>query len=155
MYFSRGLNRVQNPYVLKDIYEFYIDEIGTNVLYDIDFGLYTDVVTDYFREVSDNILYKSRTFKMPFGLGYLNIVKIKVGIDKKKMALDWKNSVKYSKQIFHTNDHTDGFKYRFHWSKPNSIVNKYYYKLVMTRGNKRLLAKLIKSGSYDYFENIK
>ena len=129
MYFSRGLNRVQNPYTLKDIYEFYIDEVGDDSIYTIEYDMYVNIVTEYFKEISNNILYKARTFKMPFGLGFLSIIKIKVGIDKKKMALDWENSVKYNKQIFHTNEHTDGYKYRFHWDKPNSIINKFYYRL--------------------------
>ena len=40
----------------------------------------------------------------------------------------------------------------FFWTKPYRVKNKFVYRLVFTRTNKRYLAKAIKENKKDYFE---
>lgn len=153
-FFSRGLNKVQNPYTVKEIYEYYISSIGNNTIYQIDCTEYCNIIYDFYKREVDAILRESVEFKMPYGLGDVRVHKTKIKLDRLNiLSVDWVNTVENGKYIYHLNEHTNGFKYFFHWiKKRKKIKNLYYYKLVMTRSNKRLLAKLIKSGKYDFFE---
>ena len=55
---------------------------------------------------------------------------------------------KERKIVYHINNETGGYRYRFTWSKKNAIVaNKTLYSLKMTRGNKREASKRIKEGT--------
>lgn len=154
MFFSRGPNKVQNPYVVKDVYFFYLEETKNNDLYFVEQVEYCNIVYDFYKAIMNVILRENGSFKMPYGLGDFRIHKNKVKLDNLCIrGVDWVNTVENGKYIYHLNEHTRGYKYFFHWSKKKKkIKNQYYYKLVMTRSNKRLLAKLIKSGKYDYFE---
>ncbi len=61
--------------------------------------------------------------------------------------------LKYNKVIYHLNDHTGGYKYRFYWNKHNMLTkNKTMYQLIMTRDNKRYLAQILKNRVRDYVE---
>jgi hypothetical protein len=153
MYFGRGLNKIQNPYTLKDMYDRYMEEVGDNPLYEVSYSEFVSICSDYYKDVIDSV-FEGETYKMPYGLGELKISKKKIVINKLRPTnVDWKKSVECGKQVFHLNEHSSGFKYFFHWVKKKNIaVNKYIYRLVMTRENKRKLARLIKSGNYDYYE---
>lgn len=49
--------------------------------------------------------------------------------------------------VYFFNEHSDGVKYSFKWSKNNvPVQNKNYYTFIPSRHNKRTLAKLIKNG---------
>jgi hypothetical protein len=154
MFFSRGKNKVQNPYTVKEIYSFYIDDVGENSLYYVEQVEYCDIVYDFYKGIIEAVIRNNYCFKLPFGLGEFSILKTKIKLDKLNiLSVDWTHTVENGKYIYHLNEHTNGYKYFFYWSKKNKRAkNLYYYKLVMTRANKRLLAKLIKSGKYDYFE---
>lgn len=154
MFFSRGLNKVQNPYTIKEIYPFYIKEIGTSGLYYIDQIEYCNIVYDFYKRIMDAIIRENVEFKMPYGIGELRVHKTKIKLNRLNvLSVDWVNTVDVGKYVYHLNEHTNGFKYFFHWvKKRKKIKNLFYYKLVMTRENKRLLARLIKTGKYDYFE---
>ena len=55
--------------------------------------------------------------------------------------------------IFHLNEETGGYKYRFYWNKQNMLTtNKTHYQLIMTRDNRRHLAQILKSHKRDYCE---
>lgn len=102
---------------------------------------------------------------LPARLGTISIQgkKSKIRViegEVKGLAPDWKKTkelwrenkeAKKRKQlVFHTNSHTDGYRYKWHWSKKNVLVeNKILYSLVMTRANKRAASKNIKKG-YQY-----
>lgn len=50
--------------------------------------------------------------------------------------------------VYFFNEHSDGMKYSFKWSKNNvPVQNKNFYTFIPSRHNKRTLAKLIKAGS--------
>lgn len=154
MFFSRGANKVHNPYTVKEIYTFYTTEMGNNKLYKVEQTEYCNIVYDFYLRMMDSMLRENSEFKMPFGLGDVRIHKTKIKLDRLNiLSVDWVNTVEVGKYVYHLNEHTNGFKYFFHWiKKRKKIKNLFYYKLVMTRTNKRLLAKLVKTGKYDFFE---
>jgi len=154
MYFGRGVNKVQNPYTVIEIYSYYESQIGNNDLYYVDKEEYCNIVYDFYKHIMEAILKENAEFKMPYGIGELRVHKTKIKLNRLNvLSVDWVNTVDVGKYVYHLNEHTNGFKYFFHWvKKRKKIKNLFYYKLVMTRENKRLLARLIKTGKYDYFE---
>lgn len=95
--------------------------------------------------VKETILNASEGFKMPYGLGYVQIVKYKPKtMSSKSLSVDYKASAEYGKTIYHLNEHSDGYKFRLYWSKlPRTFPDRYRYQLSLVRANKRLLAQLI------------
>lgn len=151
-FFSRGKNRVQNPYTLPDMYERYIQEYS--VIYKVDYSVFVKIVSEFYKQVMEEVLYNAKSFKLPFRMGRLMVVKTKVNLDHLNARLmDWQKAVQVGKRVYHLNEHSNGYKYYFFWNKSDCIIeNAFFYRLIPTRANKRLLAKLIKSGDYDYFE---
>lgn len=66
----------------------------------------------------------------------------------------WATDPEHAKKktlIYFFNEHSEGIKYSFKWSKNNvPVQNKNYYTFIPSRHNKRTLAKLIKGGA-EYF----
>lgn len=83
--------------------------------------------------------------------------KINLFIDYKETKKLWEKHPEYKEQkkyIYHTNEHSDGYNYRFFWTKFNIMLeNKFLYSLVLSRKNKRELAKHIKSGEIEYLRH--
>ena len=49
--------------------------------------------------------------------------------------------------VYHFNEHSNGIRYRFHWSKKRIFVkNKDFYAFRLTRGNKRRFRELLLEG---------
>lgn len=92
-----------------------------------------------------NLLESSEPFKMPYGLGFICIVKYKPKtFTEKSLSVDYKATKEYGKRIYHLNEHSDGYKYRLYWSKtPRTFPDRYRYQLSLVRANKRHLAQLI------------
>lgn len=155
MFFSRGVNKIQNPYTFRDYFPFYIKEIGHNSVYEIEYAEWVAICSDFYKEMMEDILQNGGTFKMPYGMGDVCISKFKVNInDLPGRSLNWKLTNETGKNVYHLNEHSRGYKYAFQWRKSNNkLVNKFLYRLVMTRANKRELARLIKEEKLDYYEN--
>lgn len=99
---------------------------------------------------------------LPERMGVLSIIgtKTKMVIEDGKikgLAPDWKSTkelwaedkvAKENKQlVYHFNEETNGVRYRYLWStKKTALINRSMYNLIMTKDNKRSLAKLIKQG---------
>ena len=84
---------------------------------------------------------------MPHRLGSLRILKKEMNYSagKNKLKINWQETNKHKKVVYHLNDHTDGFNYRWFWSKKNAIVkNKTIYSFQATRTNKKKISFFIK-----------
>ena len=103
------------------------------------------------RIILDAILNGSDGFKMPFGLGFIQVGKyLPKALNDKSLSVDYKASKDYDKRIYHLNEHSDGYKYRLYWSKlPQTFPARYKYQLMLIRENKRHLAQLI-FNNHDY-----
>ena len=95
--------------------------------------------------ILEHVLMRSEGFKMPYGLGFIQIGKYKPkSMTVQSLSVDYKASKEYDKKIYHLNEHSEGNKYRLYWSKiPRVFPDRYKYQLCLVRQNKRKLAQLI------------
>jgi len=125
---------------------------------------YTKVLNDFNKEIRRKIIEEAFEFIMPL-IGQLGIRKIKPkrvfddkgNLSRKHMpSINWELSKKYHKRIYHTNQHTEGYKYNIQYSSYRCILpNKHFFKFIACRTMKRMLAKTIKDPAFngDYYEN--
>lgn len=144
----------RKSYTIADFYNNYCDYVEDNSLYQIPYKVFRQIVSDYFRYLRDEIIENGKEVRLPCRMGTLSIVKHKPKeYTGKSLRIDYSESKKYNKTIYHLNEHTGGFKYRAYWNKQNMITkNKTKYQLIMTRDNKRHLAQILKSHIRDYIE---
>ena len=152
MFFSRGLNKIQHPYVFKDMYAEYIADKEVGSLYYVTYPEYVSICSMFYQMLSKALIDDAIRFKLPFSLGDIFVQKRKIKCNN-KMPIDWVLSVQEGKRIYNFNEHSGGYGYKFFWTKPYRITNKFTYRLVFTRQNKRYLAKAIKKNKKDYLEN--
>lgn len=112
---------------------------------EVDYGLYKLVLDTMCRVILEHVLNASEGFKMPYGLGLIQVCKYRPkNLDSQSLSVDYKASKEYNKRIYHLNEHSDGYKYRLYWSKiPRTFPDRYKYTLSFVRQNKRKLAQLI------------
>lgn len=138
----------------KDFYQSYCEYVEDNPLYQVEYRVFRDIINDYFRYLRDEIIENGKEVRLPCRMGTLSIVKHKPKeYTSKSLRIDYGESKKLGKVIYHLNEHSDFFKYRYYWNKQNMLTkNKTKYQLVMTRDNKRRLAYILKNKLRDYCE---
>lgn len=132
---------------------------------------YIEVANEFMKYLIDKLLEDGK-IKLPCKLGHLIILGKKIqtkwidGIPV-TLAPDWKatkdlwnedEEAKSIKQIvYHTNDNTNGVRYRTRWLIERSpVINKKSYNFILARKLKRTIAKNIKEGKeYIIVENGK
>lgn len=131
------IRRNKKSYTIYDMY----NNFDTNVSY-FDFKR---VLSQFNKLILESIQDRSECFKMPYGLGYVCVVKYKPKqFTKEHLSKDFKASKEYGKPIYYLNEHTSGYKYRLFWSKlPQTFPDRYKYQLQFVRQNKRRLAQRI------------
>lgn len=141
-------------YVGKDFYKSYMEYVEDNPLYQVEYRKFRDIINDYFRYLRDEIIENGKEVRLPCRMGTLQVVKHKPKTyTSKSLRIDFKATKEAGKTIYHLNEHTNMYKYRFLWSKQNMLTkNKTKYQLIMTRANKRRLAYLLKNRVRDYIE---
>ena len=112
---------------------------------EVDYGLYKRILDEMCRIILEHVLNGSEGFKMPYGLGFIQVGKYQPkSLTAKSLSVDYKASKEYDKRIYHLNEHSNGYKYRLYWSKiPRTFPDRYKYQLSFVRQNKRRLAQLI------------
>lgn len=54
--------------------------------------------------------------------------------------------------VYHLNEHTNGIRYRFFWSRNRVLVtNKTFYSMIFTRTNKRFITELVVKRGKEYY----
>lgn len=144
----------KKSYTIPDFYQFYLSNIEKDTVYDIDYKVYRQIVEEYFKHIMNEVMENSKEFKFPCRLGTLCIVKKKPkNFDNKSLRIDYHESKVQGKAVYFINEHSNYYKYRFYWSKKDSLLtNKTKYQFVATRANKRRLAQIIKNREKDYIE---
>lgn len=139
--------RSKKSATIIDMYKQYKKDYGD----DVDYKQFKDILDKFNEQILNCLLQSSEGFKMPFGLGYVQIVKYKPkSMTPKSLSVDFKSSAEYGKTIYHLNEHSNGYKYRLYWSKvPQTFPDRYRYQLSLVRQNKRQLAQLI-FNNHDY-----
>jgi hypothetical protein len=134
--------------------------------------IYRKIVGEINEFIANHILETGLPFKLPCGMGYVEVtrqkqrIRLKDGkIDTRKLPPDWGETWKMweelagtkvrkdilrilpkekRKIIYQFNEHTDGWIFLWHWNKLNvKIANQTVYVFRPTRKNKAKLAKLI------------
>lgn len=104
-----------------------------------------------FRAICESIMWfilDGFRFEMPYSLGILRITK-KKSPGMKRVKVDFAATKKYGKPVYHLNEHSDGFYYRFSWIK-GKVKNIRLYSFQPLRIYKRDLASAIKNDRKDY-----
>lgn len=129
----------------KDLYNFYLEQIepvesisgngSTLGSYKLSSKEYSDILKDLNDGIINMIILENFEFKMPFGLGTLSMVQKKVKfkldhkgeLNTKNLAVNYKETIalwnkdenaRLNKSlIFHTNEHTNGNRMIYYWSK--------------------------------------
>lgn len=148
---KRGEGVYKRDFGIKDIYKFYKQSTVKGL--QVDYKVFRDICDEFNKAIIDEILINSEDVKLPVRLGRLRIKKTKMNFtDKNKLRIDWKKSKELKKRIYHMNEHTGGYKYRFFWKK-GIIKNITAYAFIPTRTNARRLASILKDEDreLDYF----
>ena len=129
----------------------------------IDIKTYLDIAYSFMKFIMFKVL-EGHMVVLPERLGTINVQgrkqNIRINSDTNQiigLAPNWQatrdlwnrnaEAKKEKKMIYHTNDHTQGVRYKYRWSKKKILVeNKMAYSLKFTRTMKRALAKRIKEG---------
>ena len=119
----------------------------------VDYSLYKRILDEMCKVILEHVLEGSEGFKMPYGLGFIQIGKYKPKtLSPESLSVDYKSTKEFDKRIYHLNEHSEGYKYRLYWSKiPRTFPDRYKYQLCLVRQNKRRLAQLI-FNKHDYID---
>lgn len=120
-------------------------DMYTEMPVDVSYELYKRILDSMCKTIKNRILNASECFKMPCGLGTVQVVKYRPkSFNERSLNVDYKSSKEYNKKIYHLNEHSDGYTYRLYWSKvPMTFTDRYKYSLSLVRKLKRELAQLI------------
>lgn len=149
---KRGLGKFKRDYALKDVYKFYKNNTEKDLQVK-DYNTFLSIVDQGIEILTDNVLLKADNIRFSSRLGYLRIKKTKLFLNRKYLKPDWKLTKKTGKIVYHLNEHRDGYKYRFWWSKiGHNIKFLEYYSFTPTRTLKRKLAFILKNKkNIDYY----
>tara|TARA_E500000305_G_scaffold108637_2_gene111475 strand:+ start:802 stop:1266 length:465 start_codon:yes stop_codon:yes gene_type:complete len=148
---KRGEGNYKKDFGSNDIYMYY----KNNTIPELQVSKkeFRKICDEFNKLIIDEILINSEEIRMPYRLGTLRVKKSKMKYDdKNKLKIDWAASRKLGKRIYHLNDHTGGYKYRFYWTK-GIVKNVTAYSFIPTRTNTRTLAGILKDKNreLDYF----
>lgn len=120
---------------------------------EVDYSLFRTILDEMCKVILEHVLERSEGFKMPYGLGFIQVGKyMPKSLTQKSLSVDYRASKEYNKKIYHLNEHSDGYKFRLYWSKiPRTFPDRYKYQLNLVRQNKRKLAQLI-FNKHDYID---
>lgn len=143
-----------SSYTVPSFYNYYLDQIEQDTVYDISYELYRKIIIDYFSYLRDELIENGKKVKLPNRLGSIQIVKHWPKYwDSRSLRIDYQASKKENKLVYLLNEHSNFYKYRCYWDKGDMLVkNKTKYQLIMTRANKRHLAQIIKNKIRDFEE---
>jgi hypothetical protein len=156
----------------KDFYKHYKSTIEKKTVYDVEKALFTKILKEINTEIMKLIITSNYEFTMPYRLGTLSIKKFKTKLKldkngdliKSKIPIDYGKTLALwrvnpeaklnKKVIYFLNDHTDGYRYTFHWNKTvSNIKNKSAYQFKASRNNNRMINKaLLTIEGLDFFE---
>jgi nucleoid DNA-binding protein len=143
---------IKNLKSIKDSYEDYAEQTSSPFTY-TDFK---KIATTFFKEFLDYLL-EGHECKLPSGLGLFKIIKKKRDLTKlrpnwveTKKLWETNPDAKLSKKIvYHLNEHSKGYYYKFYWKK-GRVSNISVYSFIPVRSAKRSLASCILNDNKDY-----
>lgn len=112
----------------KEVYNTFC-ELNPDI--NITYKLYREILMNYNKAILEHILETGEMVHLPWGIGGLSISKFKCAIRKivsdkgaelVNYNIDWKETKKQGKYVYHLNLHTGGFRYKWYWSPKGSRI---------------------------------
>lgn len=146
--------RSSKSYTEKEYYQSYIEYTGGEGQYGVDLNTFRSILMDYFKYLSAEVIENAKEIRLPARLGSLFVKKKRPKrYDYEFLRVDFRATKDVGKTVMHLNEHSNGYNYMFRWSKTTMYSPaKSIYELVMSRENKRHLARCIKNNKTDYIE---
>ncbi len=141
-------NRIKVDYTLKDVYKLHYKKAIQPEL-QLTEKEFMRMCREYNQLVMNAIVLESETLSMG-KVGQLRVAKRPMEIAKNRIRVDWFNSKKTGKLVYHLNQHSNGYRYRWLWRKGN-VTNKTMYSFTPVRKHIRHVPKAIKVYKKDYF----
>lgn len=143
---------------IRSSYKYYKSEVDNPV----DIKTYLIIVSDFIQFLMNKV-FDGFEVKLPARLGSFQIIgrKVKPKLDEEGniigLAPNWAETKKLwdrdkeakdkKELVYCFNEHTNGVKYKFLWSKRNvNVKNKGIYSIKFSRANKRRINDLLKNG---------
>lgn len=158
-------NKYQVDYGMLDFFRYYKKEyaykkfaskFNDNPGLIVDASTYAAVVSDMLEMITEKII-SGEQFKLPLNMGTIGIRKRKMNFDtlltNNMLKIDYHESRKVQQKVYFTNEHTDGYRYKWKWDKRKcKIPGKSVYKFIPSLIIKRVVAKKLKNRECDYPE---
>lgn len=160
---------------MKHFYKYYksqLDSVELKEGYDISEKLFGTILSEINLGLS-NLILDGNYLQLPSRLGNVGIYKTEVlpyfnkKGELKNVIIDWASTRKLWKEdeeafknqtkVYHKNDHTDKYVYKWHWDKRScNFTNQTVYKFIPIRKAVRTLSARLKNPSYktDYYTKI-
>lgn len=159
-------NKHQVDFGSPDYYKSYLEDVkfkafqsafGGNTNMIVNNGDFYNIQKKFNQALIQRILQSGEMIKLPYNFGSLGVKKKKINYGaKNQLRINWQHFKKTGVKIKYTNDHSNGYYYRFYWEKPkNSIPTKNFYMFKPARSIKRLLSNMLMSGKTDFQEKAK
>lgn len=134
-------NRIPSCVTIRDFYKKYLEENPVGSEDYVDYKTYSTICCAFNSKASERLL-EGQEVRLPHLMGILSIVKRKQSF--KKLYVDWEQTKKHDTKVYHLNEHTREYYFKFKW-KRSRVDNVSAYSFIPSRSNKRALAKLVKT----------
>jgi len=151
---QRTQGKLNSDIGLSDFYEEYKREAEVKGRGITDYKVYTSIVKDFNKILSEKIVFNCLTYPLPYKLGLLGVIKFEQNFDSSKQgkwAIDWKKSKETGQIVYFENSE----RYKWKWDKQKKLKGKRYYQFKATRPNSRSIKQaLIKNPKLDYYSKL-
>lgn len=130
-----------------------------NPTVEITFEAYKKIIYTYNSMLVTHLLETGEKIKLPYGLGEIVVNKYKPkrykilpdGTEKINLSVDWQETKKQGKYVYHLNQHTEGYKFYWMWNYWKARLKfSFIWKFEMCRTNSRLLKTYLKKPNAKY-----
>lgn len=147
--------KVQYRTAAKEVYDRFC---AAHPNIDLSFEKWKEILYTFNHGFRDHILETGDKCKLPWGLGTFSVSKRKSkkfavyeGKEYIALAVDWVKTNKLGKKVFHLNNHTDGYRFKWKWF---SIDCRFYLSDIWvfkpSRVSSRKLAEYLKRPNSSY-----
>ncbi len=139
----------------KDFYKDYCRASFNNKRIPVDYTVYYKVIRAFNKVLQRKVITEAGSFKMPYNLGYLGIIKYEVSFDIENIK-GWRVNYGESKKQGMLVYYDQPFRYKWKWDKSKlKLTGKKYYKFQPCREASRTITKHLKSNpGFDYYSEL-
>jgi len=139
----------------KNFYKDYCRVSLNNKRIPVDYAVYYKIIRSFNKQLQTKLVTEAKSFKMPYKLGYLGIVKYEVNFDPDKIK-NWKVNYGESKKQGSIIYYDQPFRYKWKWDKSGlKLTGKKYYKFSPCREASRAIPRHLEtSPGFDYYEML-